>query len=882
MKLKKGVKILLIVLGALILVLAVAPILFKDKITGLVKESINNNLNATVDFTDLNISLLKGFPKATVALHEISVINKEPFVGDTLFYADEVSVQMGLGELFKGSGMEVSSFGVEGARVNVLVNSDGEANYDIAKEDSGEETAGEAEGESGDFSFSIKQYEINDSRISYLDKESKMEFVLDQLNHSGSGDLSLTTSELSTTTDALVSFVMDSTAYINKNKVKLDAVIGVDLENNKYSFLDNTLLFNQLALVFDGYVQLNENNQEVDITFNTPSSDFKNFLAVIPEAYSGSIENVETTGNFEVKGEVKGVVDDVHIPAFDIQISSDKASFKYPDLPKSVSDIRLLTEVVNKTGLVKDTYVDIQQLSFRIDQDVFNANARLDQVTENMHVNARIDGKLNLANLSQAYPFPMEEELSGILVADISTAFDMASIEQGKYQNTKNSGTLDLSGFNYSSAEMANPVSISKANVSFNPETVSLNTFTAKTGQTDLNASGTINNLMGFVFNDEKMKGNFNLSSDVFSLNDFMVADSADEKEEETEEQQESETNTTSETGDEKIKIPSFLDCTVNASANTVIYDNLTLKNVKGTLLIKDETATLIDLKSNLFNGQLGLDGSVSTKGDTPTFDMKLKMDDFNLSESFKELDLLQALTPIASILEGKLNTDLSFSGNLNDDFTPNLMTISGDALAEVLTSGIDAKNSKLVSELVGKLDFLDVDKLSLKDIKTHLSFDEGKVNVKPFHIKYQDMDIEVGGSHGFDQNMAYTATFNLPAKYLGKEAGNLLAQLSEEEQDNVTVPVTATIGGSVSSPTVSTDLKSAVSNLTQQLVAKQKDKLVDKGKNALSNLLGGKEKDSTAVTADTTKTEKKEAVQEAAKNVLQGLFGKKKKDTVN
>src|SRR5690606_12995682 len=151
---------------------------------------------------------------------------------------------------------------------------------------------------------------------------------------------------------------------------------------------------------------------------------------------------------------------------------------------------------------------------------------------------------------------------------------------------------------------------------------------------------------------------------------------------------------------------------------------NLKLKNVKGTLIIRDEKATLKNLRSDVFNGQLAINGDVSTKEVTPTFNMKMDISNFDIAESFQGLDLLKALTPIAGILEGKLNTDLSLSGNLNDDLTPVLTSVSGDALAEVLTSGIDTGNSKLLSGLTSNLSFLDVNKLNLKDIKTHLSFD--------------------------------------------------------------------------------------------------------------------------------------------------------------
>src|SRR5690606_40620674 len=102
--------------------------------------------------------------------------------------------------------------------------------------------------------------------------------------------------------------------YLNNNLVKLDALIGMDLNNSKYTFKENKGYINQLPLEFKGYVQLLEEGQDIDITFENPESSFKSFLAVIPEAYSKNIENVETTSDFMVKGLIKGFVTDEIIP----------------------------------------------------------------------------------------------------------------------------------------------------------------------------------------------------------------------------------------------------------------------------------------------------------------------------------------------------------------------------------------------------------------------------------------------------------------------------------------------------------------------------------------------------------------------------------------
>ncbi|MEC3966801.1 AsmA-like C-terminal region-containing protein [Flagellimonas halotolerans] len=898
---KKVLKITAITLLVLLAIIIAVPLFLQGKIEEIIKTKVNNSINATLDFEKADLSLLRSFPNANVALTKLSLVNKAPFEGDTLFSSSEIALAMSIKELFKSADepIVIKTLNIDGAKLHIKADAEGNANYDIAKES--EETASTtSEASSNNFTLNMDSYAITNSQIIYEDLASGMILDISEMNHSGTGDLSLEKSELKTLTDALVSFEMDSTRYLNKNKINLDALIGIDLSENKYTFLENKAMINQLPLVFDGFVKVNEDNQEVDITFETPSSDFKNFLAVIPEAYASNIENVQTTGNFEVRGEFKGVVDDEHIPTFKIAINSDNASFKYPDLPKSVRNVYIDTEINNETGITEDTYVNINRLSFLIDEDKFNLNAKIRELMGNTKVNAHMDGKINLANISKAYPVPDDYNLKGILSADVTTAFDMASLEKKQYQNTKTSGKASVSGFEYASEELKNPVTINTAAVTFNPNTVTLNSFKGRTGSTDFDAKGTLTNLLGFMFNNENIEGNFTLASNQFALNDFMV------EETEAVETEGSEEEKSAPTGEERIKIPSFLDCTIEAVANTVVYDNLNLKNVKGTLVIKDETATVKNLTSDLFGGTLGLSGSVSTKQEASTFDMSLGMNNFNIGESFAGLELFKVLTPLASALNGKLNSDIKISGNLQDDFTPNLATISGNLLAELLNPTVDTQKAPLVSALDSKLSFLNTKEINLDGLKTALTFDNGSVKVKPFTLNYKDIAIDVNGSHSFDKQMNYSATLNVPAKYLGSEVNKLIAQLNDDSVGEVTVPVTANIGGNFTNPSVSTDLTSSVKTLTAKLVEMQKQKLINKGKDkakdllsdafkkdetdttstksggvkeAIGNILGDK-KDTSAT--DSTKAKKEDEVKDAAKSILGGLLGKKKKDTVN
>ena len=864
--LKKVLKGLGIFLLVTIIALAAAPFLFKDKIKEMIAKTLNENVNANIAFEDVDLSLFKSFPQANVTIEKLSIVNKAPFEGDTLVYAGETNVTMSIKELFKGEDetMSLESFSAVDGIVNIIINKDGVGNFDIALKEAEEKKPSDSK----PFSLDIQKYGVENLKFSYIDEGSNMKMVLDSIYHEGKGNFAAQKLDLDTKTSAKLSFEMEKMNYLNNVGITLDAVLGIDLEKSKYEFKDNKALINQLPLEFNGFIQMVEAGQTYDLTFKTPTSDFKNFLGLIPAAYSGDINKVKTTGQFSVDGKVKGNLTETTIPAFDVKIASKNASFQYPDLPKSVKNIVIDTQIINETGAMNDTYVNLNQLSFAIDQDVFNAKANIRNIATNALIDAELKGVINLANVTKAYPVKLDKPLTGILKADVKTKFDMQSVEKSQYQNIQNSGTVSLTGFNYEGPEMAKPFKINQAAVAFNPNQIRLNQFDAKTGSSDIQITGGLDNFYGFMFRNQILKGNFNMTSNNLVVSDFMAPS----------------TSTTEEgkKTTEAVKIPSFLDCSITAKANNVKYDNLNLKDVSGNLVIRDEAVSLNNLKMGVFGGSIGLTGTVSTKGKTPKFDMDLGLNAVNIAESFTQLDMLKSIAPIAGVINGKLNSTIKLSGDLQNDMTPNLKTISGDLLGQLLSTSINEKNSAMLTALSSNMKFIDLNKLNLNDVKAALSFKDGKVNVKPFDIKYQDITVNVGGSHGFDQTMNYDLKFDVPVKYLGNDVNNLIAKLTPADQQKITsIPVTGLMTGNFSQPKFNTDLKQSTTNLTTQLVKMQKDKLVNQGTSALGNLIGGtKGNTSTTTATDTTKTTTtpKEDIKTKATRAIKDLIGGKKK----
>ena len=766
-----------------------------------------------------------------------------------MVYLGELNLKMSVKELFKSKeeAINIEAISSKNGLINIIFNKDGIGNFDIALKNKEADKS-----KSKPMSLKIKEYSIENYTFQYYDESSKIRMKLDSLYHSGSGDFASSKLDLVTKSAANVSLDMDKINYMKKVPVTLDAVLGIDLDKSKYTFKENKAHINKLPLEFDGFLQMVANGQNYDLKFKTPTSSFENFLGLVPSGYSGSIKDVKTTGEFTVNGFAKGLFSDTTVPKFNIEIASNNASFQYPNLPKSVRNIVIDTKIINETGILNDTYINLDKISFKIDQDVFVAKATIRNITKNALVDASLKGKINLSNLSKAYPIKMEKPLSGILKADVKTKFDMESVNKSNYQNIDNSGTISLTGFNYSD-EKGKKMAISSAIVQFNPSRVNLQEFKATTGKSDINLSGVLDNFYGFLFKKQELKGNFNMSSNQIAVSDFLTSD--EEKKENT--------------SGSAMKIPSFLNCTLTAKANKVLYDNLTLTAVSGKLIIKDQKVTLENGKTSLFGGTISFDGSVSTKEKTPNFKMDLGMNQVDIQQTFTQLEMMKKIAPIAGVINGKLNSSITLSGNLDSkSMTPDLNTLSGNLAGKLASTSLNPSNSNVLKSLGSNLKFLDLQQLNLNDVKANLIFKNGKVEVSPFDVKYQDIKATINGAHGFDQAMNYNIKMDVPAKYLGNEANKLIAKLSTSDANKIeNIPVNAILTGSFKSPKVTTDMKSAVTNLTNQLVKQQKEKLLNQGKNTLKELLNGSKKDTTS--------NQKEDLKSKAEGLLKGLFRK-------
>ena len=430
MKILKKISIAIIVLlvllvGAVLLV----PVLFKDQLKAKVEKVASEQVLADVKFGDFDISILSHFPKLTVQLEDISVINRTPFEGDTLLAAQNFEIALNFMSVFKDK-VEIHSIYADKPLVNVRVLKDGRASYDIYQGSTEEETTTT---DTAAFEIGLEKWNVSDGRVRYQDDTLKMVAIIDGLNHTGSGNITSEKYDLSTNTtieDLYINF--ENVAYIDHRPVSADATLEMDMATMKFTFKENEFKLNDLPLKMDGWLSMPENTASIlmDLNFSTPETNFKSLLSLIPPVFLKDYKGLDAKGEFVFKGMTKGEFNSEKelYPQFDISLLIKEGYFKYPELPTAVNNVNVDMQVVNTTADLNNTIIDIKTFAMNLGKNPINGKVRV-QGLEKYDVDANINATVNLAELSEVYPMDSLE---------IKGLYNLKLLAKGVYDEAQN------------------------------------------------------------------------------------------------------------------------------------------------------------------------------------------------------------------------------------------------------------------------------------------------------------------------------------------------------------------------------------------------------------------------------------------------------------
>ena len=449
---KKAIKITGVILLALLLVLILAPLLFQDRIKREVKNLANRSLRSELNFTGMNVSFFSHFPNLTLTLTDFSLKSSPPFSRDTLMSAKEVAFGVNVKSLF-GTTILITRVYLDQARINILYNEKGAANYDVYEPGDTTAVAKDTTSSSG-AQLTIEHIIFKNCRVIYADPAIPARIVAHGLNYAGaskiSGDLLNLTSNVRI--DSL-DLEYDHRKYIDAKPVTAKLTTKINSRDLTINFEKNNLKIKDIPLEFHGKFNFEKDGYQVSLNFLSVME--KEFLSarfkIVQTANPWIFAKVNASINLEkwakaldVKtSEVKGIFDlsmnaegsyitgpvkrgirnetdtvILSIPKFNLMTKLSGGYLKYTKLPQALSNINFSLNATCPDNDYKNISIQLENLKAVFLKNQISGYFKMNNLGD-VPVDAHLTAGCNLAELKQV--FPMDSlDVSGMLDLDLN------------------------------------------------------------------------------------------------------------------------------------------------------------------------------------------------------------------------------------------------------------------------------------------------------------------------------------------------------------------------------------------------------------------------------------------------------------------------------
>lgn len=798
---KRVIQVFLILMVLIIAALIIVPIVFKPQLMKMAKNEINNSLNAKVGFGDFKVSLIKGFPNLYIGLKDLTVVGVGSFSKDTLVAFDEFGVKVDLISVIKMKNIEVKTVELIHPKLTARINPEGKVNWDIMKATDSTTVAPAETGadEPSTMKVALRKFEIVGGNINYIDDSSNMSASIRNLNFLLSGNMGMDYTDLSinSTIDALT-FTMDGIPYLNKAKFLFKGDIGADMVKSEYAFKNNECSLNAILMSFSGMIKMPKDDIDIDIAFNSDKTDFKSILSLVPAIYMEGYEGLKASGKVKFEGNVRGVYNDLIMPNADIQLLVENGMFKYPELPKSVDNVNVDTKVFFDGTNMDKTTVDVNRFHLEVAGNPFDAQMHISTPMSDMQLSGLVKGKIDFTSLADVIPLD-SMTIKGLLESNLEFGGKMSYIDKAQYDKFKADGSMRLTNFEFTSPDLPQGFKIVETTMNFSSKYVDLASFDSRIGKSDLKMKGRLENFIPYVFNNQTLKGNLNISSTLFDANEFLTGESTVD------------TTQVDTTAMSVIEIPKNVDFAMNAKMDHIYYDKLDISNLNGKLLVKDGKVTMDNINMNMLEGSLLVNGEYNTqiiKTPTVAFDMNVK--GFDIPKTIKSFSTLSKIASSAKEVKGKVSTQFKMTATLDTTMSPVLNSI--EAKGKLQSDNIGFTNSKVFGKVADVLKNDSFRNPVMKDVNLSFSIKDGRIYIEPFDTKISDLNMNLGGNMGLDQTLDFKAKMAIPRTKLGP-ANNVLDNLMSIASSNgVKVKISdvinlnVKIGGTTTNPDVRPD----------------------------------------------------------------------------
>lgn len=836
---------------SLVLLISVALYLMRDTIVGLVVTEVNKNLNAPVKVEDLSLTFWASFPNLSVDFNNVYIqsANEGALPTDTLLYADRIRLKFNPFEVIKKN-YKVKEVEVFPGVCNIKTLADNQTNYDILKQTEDTSSTG--------FSFNLQTVRFHDFRLSYehVDQNQYYETKLNQAVFKG--DFSEQKFLMAIETNMDVSKVKSGDVTLVKNApayCKLEMV--VDRANGVFTIPKSPVHIAELPFTFD----LTVDEKNISLHLNSKGLHLTDLAKRLQHNSTDKVKEFKGKGQLQFALQLeqqRGEKADIQC---DFAISNGQIIEPTQGLP--IKNIYLSAYYSNHDPKFGEV-LNIKNVQFQTSAGPFKGHLRLTDFTAPWMV-GEANGQIDLGVLHKIFPLPTVESAKGHL--KIAGNFDV-KFNQGKTDLRRVNGNVYFDEVQFQQYNDKRYYDHINGEIYFRNQVAGLDHLSLTVGKSDLSLTGTFTNLEAYLNKQAKLHVQAEVKSAYMDIQDF----SSSTKEEKIE-------------NDRKFILPNGIEGNIQLMSNNLKYEEHHFKYLRANLAINDRRLTFNNL--SLQNAEADINGIVQIAENSPeifTIETQASTNNLRFKPLFKEWNNFEQDVLTSDQINGVASVDLDFKAPFDLRSGINKKAILASvklsveegsltnvtAFKEITNSLKESKATRLILKQ-NNINRFEEDLLHLKFDKFENTFtiQNGRIHIPRMYIASNAIDINVSGTHDFDNQVDYSFDFN----FRDIRRQNLQTEFGEVIDDGTGLRLFVRMFGPIDNPTIKWD-----SEARKQLAKENFEAEKQNTKAMLKSELGLFKKDTT-VQAYVPKVHQKEEVRMVLKSDPEPVADKPKKE---
>ncbi|MBL7923239.1 MAG: hypothetical protein JNL88_03485 [Bacteroidia bacterium] len=789
-------KIILIIFLSCLVLLALLSALawwLGPRIKEVAVQQINQNLTVPVSVEEIDFSLLRKFPYASVDFRNVQTRGRSTEgTTEPLLVAGHVYLLFNWWEVF-GDELRLKSISIEKADCNLFVDRRGVENYDIFRK---REAGGNA------FSLELQEILLRETALRYHNIRAGRDYAFRAGSMKCLGTFSEAVYDLEGEGALYVErFKSDGITYLSNKETNVKVKVRMDTQKGLYTFSESTLQVEAIRLMVDGYFRSGKETL-VDLKVQSSDAGLKELLSLVPGLYTDKLQDYNYDGKVYFNTRISGRISNTEQPLITAEFGTTNASLSPKGSPYKLSGLQFAGNYVNRISAARP----VERLEIRGARGLLEGQAfRLELLAEdfkNPSISLTVNSKVDLAVLSRFYIPDTLESMSGQVMLD-------ARLRGRSRESASWVSEGSLQWLNAGFRLRKSPVEYSGINgmLQLKGNRLSLVNLEGIAAGSDFRLNGFFDNVYAYLLTKEEVVyGEASLSARNLDLNELL----------------EDKSNSAADTA-YRLDFSDRIKVKLGISVGMLSFRKFQAWQVKGELHLRDKVLYGNAISFKAFEGHLQLNGRIdASHRDSILIACDADLKKLDVTEAFAQLGNFGQEVIRDKNVKGKLTASVQFASTWSKDLHCNFNKVY--ARSKLLIEKGELIDFEPMLALSRYLKGADLRQIKFETLQNEIEISNQLITFPGMEIKSSVMDLTASGTHSFSNVVDYKLQLYL-SQIMGRKVRDRNTEFGTVQDDGLgRMRLFLTMKGPLSDPKISYDRKGIEQKITKDIRQEKQD----------------------------------------------------------